>query len=334
MTQHNVQIRLASRPHGLPSDENWSLTHDEVPSPPAGSVLIKTRALSLDPAMRGWMNDAKSYAPPVEIGAVMRAYAIGEVAQSADARFASGDIVIGMFGVQAYAVMPGDVVRKVDPALAQFYLSVLGVTGMTAYFGLLDVGALRENETVVVSAAAGAVGSIVGQIAKIKGAKAIGIAGGPIKCAYLRDELGFDAVIDYKNESVFKALRGHAPDGIDVYFDNVGGEILDAALANLRMHARVVICGAISQYNATAPASGPKNYMALLVNRARMEGFLVTDYFDRFPAAEREMAGWMQAGQLKSREEIVHGGIADFPKTFLKLFAGENTGKLILQLED
>ena len=332
MTQHNAQIRLASRPQGLPADENWSLTHDPAPAPQAGSVLIKTRAISLDPAMRGWMNDAKSYAPPVQIGAVMRAFAIGEVIESADGRFAPGDIVIGMFGVQQYATLPGDAIRKIDPALAPLYLSVLGVTGMTAYFGLLEVGALRDKETVVVSAAAGAVGSIVGQIAKIKGATAIGLAGGPIKCAYLTDELGFDAAIDYKCENVFKALREHAPDGIDVYFDNVGGDILDAALANLRMHARVVICGAISQYNSTGPVAGPKNYMSLLVNRARMEGFLVMDYGDRFPAAEREMAGWLQEGKLKSREEIVRGTVADFPKTFLKLFTGENTGKLILEL--
>ncbi|WP_308280355.1 NADP-dependent oxidoreductase [Pseudonocardia abyssalis] len=206
------------------------------------------------------------------------------------------------------------------------------MTGMTAYFGLLDVGALRDGETVVVSGAAGAVGSVVGQLAKLKGARVIGIAGGAEKCAWIVDELGFDAAIDYRTENVGKALRTHAPDGVDVYFDNVGGEILDAALARLRLGARVVICGAISTYNATERPAGPVNYMSLLVNRARMEGFVVFDYADRYADAAVELGGWLREGRLRSREDVVRGGVADFPDTLLRLFRGENTGKLILQI--
>jgi NADPH-dependent curcumin reductase CurA len=212
------------------------------------------------------------------------------------------------------------------------YLGALGMPGMTAYFGLLDVGALQEGETVVVSGAAGAVGSIVGQIAKIKGCRVVGIAGGPEKCAILTGELGFDASIDYKVEDVRKALRRHCPDGIDVYFDNVGGDILDAALANLAMKARVVICGAISQYNSADGMKGPANYMALLVRRARMEGFLVFDYAKRYAEAAAEMAGWIAAGRLKTREHVVTGGIDDFPETLQMLFRSENVGKLVLEL--
>jgi NADPH-dependent curcumin reductase CurA len=245
-----------------------------------------------------------------------------------------GDHVAGNFGVQEYAVSSGKGVTVVDPGLAPLpaYLGTLGMPGFTAYFGLLDIGKPQPGQTVVVSAAAGAVGSVAGQIARIAGCRAIGIAGGADKCRWIVEELGFDAAIDYKAEDVKQALRRHCPDGIDVYFDNVGGDILDAALARLARGARVVVCGAISQYNNTTPMKGPSNYMSLLVNRASMTGFVVFDYAARYGEAAREMAGWMAAGKLQSREHIVRGGIQAFPDALLMLFRGDNTGKLVLEL--
>jgi NADPH-dependent curcumin reductase len=298
-----------------------------------GELLVKVLYISLDPAMRGWMNEARSYAPPVGIGEVMRALAAGIVTASRNLRFAVGDHVSGAFGVQEYALSDGRGVTKLDTRIVPLpkYLSVLGMTGMTAYFGLLDTGQPKPGETVVVSAAAGAVGAVVGQIAKIKGCRAVGIAGGAEKCRYIVDELGFDAAVDYKSEDVKKSLRTHCPDGINVYFDNVGGAILEAALANLARGARIVICGAISQYCNTGPVAGPSNYMSLLVNRATMKGMLVFDYADRYAQAGAEMAGWMAAGKLKSREDIVEG-LATFPETLLRLFKSENTGKLMLKV--
>jgi NADPH-dependent curcumin reductase CurA len=330
----NHQVRLAARPGGLPGPEAWEHTTEPVADPADGQFVVRISHISLDPAMRGWMNAGRSYVPPVEIGAVMRAFAAGEVIVSAHPGFAVGDHVTGTFGAQEYAVSDGAGVQKVDPSAVPMptYLALLGMTGMTAYFGLFDVGALKEGETVVVSAAAGAVGSVVGQLAKIKGCRVVGIAGGPEKCAWLVEELGFDVAVDYRSDDVKKALRAAAPDGVDVYFDNVGGEILDIALTRLRHGARVPICGAISTYNATGPQPGPSNYMSLLVNRARMEGFLVFDYVDRFPEAAAEMAGWLREGKLQSREDVVPGTVADFPDTLLRLFRGENTGKLVLEL--
>ncbi|HEX8101672.1 MAG TPA: NADP-dependent oxidoreductase, partial [Solirubrobacteraceae bacterium] len=272
--------------------------------------------------------------PPVGIGEVMRAGGVGRVLASRHPGFAEGDHVSAMLGAQEYATLAGDGVMKVDPSLAPLptYLGALGMTGMTAYFGLLDVGALGEGETVVVSGAAGAVGSVVGQIAKLRGARAVGIAGGAEKCAWLVDELGFDAAIDYRAGQVARELKAATPDGVDVYFDNVGGEILDTVLVRLARGARVVICGAISQYNATGPMQGPANYMQLLVTRSRMEGFLVFDYAEKFGDAAREMAGWMAEGKLVAREDVVDGGIAAFPSALLRLFDGENTGKLVLRV--
>jgi len=237
-----------------------------------------------------------------------------------------------VFGVQQYALSNGKGVYRADTSFAPLpvYLSALGMTGMTAYFGLLDVGAAKAGDTVVISGAAGAVGAVVGQIAKIKGCRAIGIAGGAEKCRYLIDELGFDAAIDYKHDDVHAALREHCPKGVDVFFDNVGGEILDLVLAQLAMHARIVICGAISQYNNTTPVKGPSNYLSLLVNRARMQGMVVFDFATRYGEAAHEMAQWLAQGKLKSREDIVPG-FDTFPETLLKLFRGENSGKLILQ---
>jgi len=236
--------------------------------------------------------------------------------------------------VQQYAASDGKGVRKVDTRAVPLprYLGALGMPGLTAYFGLLDIGKPQPGETVVVSAAAGAVGSVVGQIAKIKGCRVVGIAGGADKCRYLVDELRLDAAIDYKSEDVKEALKRHCPDGIHVYFDNVGGEILEAALARLALRARIVICGAISQYNSTTGVKGPANYMSLLVNRASMTGMVVFDYADRYGEALRDMAGWVAAGKLKAKEDVVPGGVAAFPEVLLKLFSGENTGKLVLQL--
>ncbi|MFL6712605.1 MAG: NADP-dependent oxidoreductase, partial [Sulfurifustis sp.] len=301
-----------------------------------GEALVEVEYLSLDPAMRGWMNEGRSYVPPVALGEVMRAGGIGRVIASNDAKVAVGDTVRATTGVQDYALVKADDVVKVDPRIAPLprFLGVLGMPGMTAYFGLLDVGQPEPGETIVVSAAAGAVGSVVGQIAKIKGCRVIGIAGGVDKCRAAREEFGFDAVIDYKSEDVRKKLREHCPKGIDVFFDNVGGVILEAALANLAPKARIVLCGAISQYNSKPEElRGPRNYMALLVSRARMEGFVVFDYAARYAEAAKAMAGWIAESKLKAREDIVEG-LEMFPQTLLKLFRGENLGKLVIKVSD
>lgn len=329
----NRQFRLASRPQGMVTRENFEIVREPVAEPGDGEVLVKTQYISLDPAMRGWMAEGRSYIPPVQIGEVMRAGTLGEVIASAGERFSVGDHVTGWLGVQEYAVCAESAVFAVDPAAAPLttYLGALGMPGMTAYFGLLDVAQPKEGETVVVSGAAGAVGSVVGQIARIKGCRAIGIAGGPEKCEWVAGELGFDTCIDYKNADVASALREHCPEGIDVYFDNVGGEILDAALARLARGARVAICGAISQYNNLDSMRGPSNYMSLLVNRARMQGFVVLDYVNRFAEAQREMAGWLAQGKLIAREDVVEG-FDNFPEALARLFAGENVGKLVLKL--
>jgi NADPH-dependent curcumin reductase len=330
----NRQVRLAARPVGLPKASDWDHTEEPVAEPGEGEVLVKLKYLSLDPAMRGWMNDGRSYVPPVGIGEVMRAGGVGEVLASEHPGLEAGDHVTGMTGIQEYAVLPGDAVVKVHPELAALpvYLGTLGMPGMTAYFGLLEIGKPKEGETVVVSGAAGAVGSVVGQIAKIKGCRAVGIAGGEEKCRHVVEELGFDAAIDYKSENVLRSLRQHCPDGIDVYFDNVGGEILDAALACLARGGRIPLCGAISQYNAEGGMRGPANYMSLLVNRGTMTGFLVFDFADRYAQAAPEMAGWRREGRLKSFEDVATGGVPAFPETLLRLFRGENLGKLVLEV--
>jgi NADPH-dependent curcumin reductase CurA len=328
----NHQFRLAARPVGLPKPSDWEYAQEPVREPDAGEVVVKIEYISLDPAMRGWMNDSRSYIPPVGIGEVMRAFAAGEVVASNDPDVAPGEHVTGLLGVQEYAVVSGKGVFKADTGLAPLpvHLGTLGMPGVTAYFGLLDIGRPQPGETVLVSGAAGAVGGLVGQIAKLKDARVVGIAGGAQKCGHLLEQLGFDAVIDYKAEDLDAALREQCPDGIDVYFDNVGGEILDAALAHLARHARVVICGAISQYNSGA-VRGPSNYLSLLVNHASMTGFVMSDYLDRYLEAVREMAGWLAAGELVSREDIAHG-LENFPEVLLRLFSGENTGKLVLEL--
>ncbi len=329
----NRQIRLAARPQGELKPSDWEHREEPQSEPAAGQFAARTRFISLDPAMRGWLDDRPSYLPPVGLGEVMRAGSVVEVTRSEHPDFQPGDHLVGMFGVQEHVVSDGAGAQKVDPSLAPLstFLGVLGMTGMTAYFGLLDVGRLEAGDTVLVSGAAGAVGSVAGQIAKLKGARVIGIAGGAEKCEWLTGELGFDAAIDYKSQEVAAALREHAPNRVDVFFDNVGGEILNTALTRLARGARVVICGAISQYNAGS-VEGPSNYLALLVARASMTGMVVFDYADRFGPAAAELAGWLRDRSLVSREEIVEGSVADFPETLLKLFRGENTGKLVLAL--
>ena len=339
-TLSNHQVRLAQRPVGTPGRECWSFTTEPVAEPAEGGVLVKTLALSLDPAMRGWMNEGKSYIPPVGIGEVMRAGGIGQVVASKSPKFAVGDTVSAGLGVQEYCLIAEDQIKragmfKVDLRAGSMtqWLNVLGMPGMTGYFGLMDVGMPKPGETVVVSGAAGAVGQTVGQLARIKGCRVVGIAGGRAKCDWVVNELGFDACIDYKAGNVKAALKEHCPKGVDIYFDNVGGEILDDVLARIGRGARIIICGAISQYNNTTPVHGPKNYLSLLVNRARMEGIVVFDYADRYHLAVAEMAGYLKDGRMKSKEDIVDG-IANFPEALLKLFSGANFGKLVLKVAD
>jgi NADPH-dependent curcumin reductase CurA len=335
----NHQVRLASRPVGMATAANWQFTEEPVAQPAEGGVLVKTLALSLDPAMRGWMNEGKSYIAPVGIGEVMRAAGVGRVIASNSPAFAIGDAVSGLLGVQEYWSSPmgkpaARALEKIDLSLgsATQWLNVLGMPGMTAYFGLMDIGQPKTGDTLVVSGAAGAVGQTVGQLAKLNGCRVVGIAGGTAKCDWVVKELGFDACIDYKGGSVRDGLKQHCPKGVDIYFDNVGGEILDQVLAKLAPKARIIICGAISQYNNTTAVQGPKNYLSLLVNRARMEGMVVFDYAERFPAAIAELSGHLKAGRMKSKEDVVEGGVAVFPQTLNKLFAGENFGKLVLQV--
>ncbi|CAK14378.1 NADP-dependent oxidoreductase [Pseudomonas entomophila] len=333
MSTRNRRFLLAKRPVGAVRREDFTYEEVATEQPAEGEVLVKNLYLSLDPAMRGWMNEGKSYIAPVALGQVMRALGVGEVIASRHPEFKVGDHVNGALGVQDYYTGAPQGLYKIDPRLAPLprYLSALGMTGMTAYFALLDVGQPKAGETVVISGAAGAVGSIAGQIAKLKGCRVIGIAGGAQKCQYLKDELGFDGVIDYKAEDVLAGLKRECPGGVDVYFDNVGGDILDAVLSRLNFKARVVICGAISQYNNKEAVKGPANYLSLLVNRARMEGFVVMDYVKEYGKAAQEMAGWLANGKVKSKEDVVEG-LETFPETLLKLFSGENFGKLVLKV--
>ncbi|MDV7245924.1 MULTISPECIES: NADP-dependent oxidoreductase [Rhodococcus] len=336
MTSVNRQVRLAKRPIGLPDDSTWEIVSEPIPTPSDGEFTVQVDYASLDPAMRGWLDDVKSYVPPVQIGEVMRAHAVGRVVASRNPAFPEGAIVSGQFGIQEFAVSDGRGALVVDETLAPAptWLGALGFPGMTAYFGLTDVGKLEKGDVVLISGAAGAVGSIAGQIAKLNGATVIGIAGGREKCAWLTDELGFDAAIDYKAGPVGRALRAAAPDGIDIYFDNVGGDILDAALGRLRKNARVALCGAISGYNATDPQPGPSRYLSLLVNRASMTGFIVFDYLDRFEEGMEAMSEWIRNGDIVTREQVETGGVEAFGRTLTMLFDGANTGKLVLKISD
>ncbi|MFZ2156038.1 MAG: NADP-dependent oxidoreductase [Bradyrhizobium sp.] len=338
MTLQNRQYRLAARPVGLAKASDWKLATEPVPDPADGQLLVKVLQLSLDPAMRGWMNEGRSYIPPVGIGEVMRAIGVGKVIASKNPKFAVGDLVAGGFGIQEYCLVADAKqigLNRIDPRLgtpAQ-WLNALGMPGMTAYFGLLEIGQPKEGETVVVSGAAGAVGQTVGQVARIKGCRVVGIAGGKAKCDFVVNDLKFDACIDYKTGNLRDGLKQHCPKGVDVYFDNVGGEILDTVLTRINRGARIVICGAISQYNNTTPVKGPANYLSLLVNRARMQGMVVFDYADRYGVAIKDIAQWMKEGKFVSREDIVPG-IENFPATMNKLFSGGNFGKLVLKVAD
>ena len=333
----NKQVLLAARPVGLPKDSDWRIESAPTRALSDGEVLVKTHYISIDPTMRGWMNDQDGYLPKLQLGDVMRALAVGEIIESRADGYAAGEFVHGALGVQEYAVTPVDgtvKLAKLDLSLAplQSYLNTLGIAGLTAYCGLLRLAEPSEGKTVLVSGAAGSVGAHVGQIAKLKGCRVVGIAGGSKKCAYVTDVLGFDAAIDYKSDNLFAAIPAQCPDGIDIMFDNVGGDALTAALMNINLRARVVLCGGISIYNATAPMPGPASYLMLVGRRARMEGFIYLDYEDEWPAMIREMAGWMSNGKLSCPDDIVEGGVEAFPQTLLKLFDGENLGKLMLKV--
>ena len=334
----NRQWLLSKRPEGMVTRENFEYAETPIPEAGAGEVLVRNLFLSFDPTQRGWMVDRPSYLPPVAIGAPMRAGSVGQVMASQHSDFEVGDIVQTTGGWQDFVVAapgqgPMGLTKLPAGVPPEMMLSVLGITGLTAYFGLLDLGMPKAGETVLISGAAGATGSVAGQIAKIKGCRVVGIAGGKAKCDYLINDLGFDAAIDYKNDNIYSGLKAHCPKGIDIFFDNVGGAILDGALTKLRMNARVVICGAISQYNTTTKLKGPSNYLSLLVNRASMKGMVVFDYKQYYPKAIADYMKWTKAGLIKSKEDT-YEGIENFNKTFLRLFSGDKIGKLILKVND
>lgn len=335
MSDRNRRVVLAERPSGMVSEQTVRLEETDVPQPGAGEALARVRYLSIDPTIRTWMDDAPGYLPPIGIDEVVRSGGIAEVVQSNSEQYKEGDLVFGMTGWQEY-VIADEAERGYQPLPAgispTIALGLFGVTGMTAYFGLIDVGRVQQGDVVVVSGAAGATGSTVGQIARIKGAsKVIGIAGGPEKCAWIVDELGFDEAIDYKSDDVATRLREAAPEGIDLYFDNVGGEILNACLGQLALRGRVVLCGAISSYNDRGARTGPANYGTLIINRGRMEGFIILDYIPRFAEGQAEMAGWLAAGEIKAAEHIVEG-LENAHEALNLLFTGGNTGKVIVQV--
>ncbi len=328
----NRQIRVVELPNGPLEERHFALEEAPVPEPGPGEVLCHTRLLSIDPANRAWMQGA-TYTAPVLQGDVMHGQALSEVVASNDPSLAAGDIVEATTGWQDYAVVPARAVTKVVPhGSLSHHLSVLGITGLTAYFGLLDIGQPRPGETVVVSAAAGAVGNVAGQIARIKGCRVVGIVGSPEKAAWITDELGFDAAVDYKAAPVYRALKAACPDGIDVYFDNVGGDILGAALFLMNERGRIPCCGVVSQYDTATPAPGPRGVPGLLVTkRLRMEGFIVMDAFDRRAEATDELAGWIADGKLVVREDIVEG-LEAAPRALIGLLHGDNIGKRMVRV--
>jgi hypothetical protein len=329
---HNTQVLLDSRPRGWPTEANFRIVETPIPEPGEGELLVRVHWLSLDPYMRGRMNDGKSYAAKVELGEVMIGGAVGEVIRSNNPAFKAGEFLVGSFGWQEYARSMGNGVMKVDPARAPLsaYLGAVGMPGITAYIGLLDIGAPKAGETVVVSAASGAVGCVVGQIAKMRGCRAVGIAGGAAKCALVTGEFGFDACIDYKAGGLDQALRDAAPGGVDVYFDNVGGEVLDAVLKRLNAFARIPLCGQISQYNETE-AYGVKNFASLLVNRVKLEGFIVSERLGRWPEALRDLGTWVAEGKIHYRETVAEG-LRSAPAAFLGMLRGENVGKQLVKI--
>jgi NADPH-dependent curcumin reductase len=336
MREPNRQWLLKSRPIGMVEPSNFELRESPGPEPAEGEFLARNLYLSLDPAMRTWMVDARSYVPPVAIGEVMRGACVARVVESRHPGYTAGELVLGLFGWQDYCVSDGGgaipVTKLADGVPPTMPLGVLGITSLTAYFGLKEIGRPREGDTVVVSGAAGATGSVAAQLAKIWGCTVVGIAGGSEKCEWLTGELGLDAAIDYKGEAVSARLRELCPGGMDVFFDNVGGETLEAALSNLAMHARIVLCGAISNYNAQQPA-GPRNYMNLLVRRSRMEGFVVFDYMDRTDEAMAELVPLVMEGRIRHREDV-RDGLESAPTALVDLYSGDNRGKLLVKIAD
>ena len=334
MTTNRI-CKLIKRPQpGLVTRDVFSIEDVEAATPGAGEFRVRLEYISLDPAMRGWMNEGRSYVAPVPLGSAMRAFSAGRIDQSNHPDFKVGDAVQGLLGVQQYAISNGEGIVKIDTSAAPMerWVGGLGMPGWTAYFGLLDVGKPKAGETVVVSAASGAVGSIVGQIAKIKGCHVVGIAGGPDKCAYVRDELGFDACVDYKTGNLGAALKAACPKGIDVYFENVGGDILDTVLLQMNTFGRIPVCGLISAYTATSLPEGPKNLRCVLTQRLTMRGLIVFDWADRIPEAIRELGAWHKAGKLKIREDVRTGGIDAYPDVLNLLYTGGNFGKLVLKV--
>lgn len=331
---HNHLVRLKTRPHGLATRDDFTIATEPVGSLEDGQIAVQTKFISLDPAMRGWMSDGKSYVPPVGLGEVMRAYAAGHVVASQHPQFHAGDAVVGLFGVQSHPVVDARMALKVDTDQAPLerWIGGLGMPGWTAYFGLLEVGQPKAGETLVVSAAAGAVGSVVGQIGRIKGLRVVGIAGGAEKCRYLVEKLGFDAAVDYKAGNLAEDLRAACPAGIDIDFENVGGAILDTVLAQMNLFGRVAVCGLISAYNATEPSPGPQNFRAVLVNRLRMQGLIVFDWASRYPEAIAALGAWHAEGRLKLREDVRDGGIDAYPDVLNLLYTGGNFGKLVLRV--
>jgi NADPH-dependent curcumin reductase CurA len=326
----NAQIRLAARPTGLPGPECWSVAVEPVLPPAAGEVVVEVGYVSVDPGLRGWISEGGSYVTAVPLGAVMRAFGVGRVVESASEKIAVGSVVTGLLGVQEYSCIGADELSvhtgfETDPRL----LGALGFSGISAYLGLFEVARIRPGDTVVISGAGGAVGSVAGQIARIHGCRVIGIAGGARKCAWLTDELRFDAAIDYKSEDVGLALERLAPNGVDVYFDNVGGRILEMVLERIAIGARVILSGTVSQWEP-GDWRGLTNHRMLLVRRARMEGFLVFDHPARYEEAREAIANWIDRGELVAREEIVAGGVRAFPDALQSLFAGENMGKRVV----
>jgi NADPH-dependent curcumin reductase CurA len=329
----NTQLRLARRPRGEATVDDFAVTREPVPSPRDGQVVVRAEYVSIDPSVRTHLNAGQSYRAMVGIGDVVDVPVAGEVVASAHPGFAVGDKVTGMLGTQEYAVAEGAELTRVDLSMAPLttWLGGLGLTGLTAYFGLEEVGRPRPGETVVVTAASGAVGSVAGQLARIKGARAVGLCGSDDKCRWLTEDLGFDAAVNYRSPDLYRDLKQATPDRIDVVFDNVGGPLLDTLFRRLGMHGRIVVCGATSQYNE-GEIYGPKNYLALATLRARMEGFIIFDYADRYDAARREMAGWMKQGLLRFRENVVEGAITDYPAVLHRLYRGENVGKMLMRL--
>lgn len=335
----NRQLRLASRPVGDIKESDFEYREESIPSPEEGEVLVRSIYLSLDPTNRIWMSDMEQYMPPVEIGEVMRGVIIGVVEESKNQNFKQGDLVSGVLGWQDYVIAEGNsgfsLTRLPDPLPCPLtaFMGPLGLTGCTAYFGLLDIGQIKVGETVVVSAAAGAVGSIVGQIAKIKGCRVVGITGSSEKCRWLVEELGFDAAINYKTVDLESAIAQACPDGIDVYFDNVGGSILDAVLTKINLYARIPLCGLISTYNATEPVPGPYNYSKILMKRVRVQGFIILDYIPRWSEAISDLGQWLNQGKIKYALEVIEG-LENAPKAILKLFDGNKKGKLVVKVSE